>query len=92
MRENKAKLFNFENFWSILSQFQKTLDNQYRKLINRIFEFKTVQFTGLPFRIQKIAEMLTKNRKNWTKAKKFDKFVKKIIFLIKKVRKLSETQ
>ena len=44
---------------------------------NRTFRHKTVQFTGLPFRIQKIAEMLTKNRKNWTKAKNFDKFVKK---------------
>ena len=36
------------------------MEYQYRILKNRTFRHKTVQFTGLPFRIQKIAEMLTK--------------------------------
>ena len=40
------------NFDAIL----KTLENQYRILINGIFELKTVQFTGLPFRNQEFAK------------------------------------
>ena len=42
-------LVNFE-------AIQKTLENQYRILINRISEHKVVEFNGLPFRIQEIAK------------------------------------
>ena len=69
--------------------FEAIAKNQYRILINRTFEFKTVQLTGLPFRIQEIAKKLTKNREIEQKHKNLPK---KNQFSSKKVRKLSETQ
>ena len=54
----------FGQFWGI----SKNIENQNRLQINRVFENKIVQFSGLPFRFQEIAKKLTKNRKNWTKA------------------------
>ena len=57
----------FGQFW----RKSKNIEYQYRILKNRTFSHKTVQFTGLPFRIQKIAEMLTKNRKKLNKSIKF---------------------
>ena len=40
---------------------QKTLENQYRILINRNFEIKSVQFIGIPFRNQEFAEKIDQN-------------------------------
>ena len=39
-----------------IGEILKTLENQYRILINRISEHKVVEFSGLPFRIQEIAK------------------------------------
>ena len=49
---------------------RKTLENQYQIMINRIFELKYVQFTGLPFSNQEFAE---RNKQNF---KKLDKSIK----------------
>ena len=54
---NCSILKNLVNFEAI----QKTLENQYRILINRIFEIKSVQFIGLPFRNQEFAEKIDQN-------------------------------
>ena len=70
MCEHNAKLFNFENLWSILRQI-KNLENQYRTLINRTFKLKTVQFTGLPFRNQEFAGKIDQKLKKLDKSIKF---------------------
>ena len=49
---NCSILKNLVNFDAI----QKTLENHYRILINRILEIKSVHFTGLPFRNQEFAK------------------------------------
>ena len=45
------------NFDAIL----KILENQNRITINRIFELKSVQLTGLPFRNREFAEKIDQN-------------------------------
>ena len=61
---NCLNLKNFVQFDAIL----KTLENQYRKLIHRIFEPKSVQFTGLPFRNQEFAEKIDQNSEKMDKS------------------------
>ena len=58
-------------FGQLWGNSKKKLENYYRIFINRVFEHKSVQFTGLPFRNQEFA-------KNWPKKiqKKLDKSIK----------------
>ena len=64
-------------------------------MINRIFEHKTVLFSGLPFRNQENANKLTKNREKLDRSIKILTNLSKTKFFNKKVQKvcqLSETQ
>ena len=47
--------------------------------MNRIFEHKTVQFSGLPFCIQEVAKIMNKNRENLDKTIKFRQSCQKSI-------------
>ena len=59
---------------------EKALENQYRILINRIFELKSVQFTELPFRNQEFAEKIDKNLKKLDKTIKFGQIFQNYVF------------
>ena len=74
--EHIANLCNFDKIWSILKQFKKTSEIQYRILKNRTFKRQTVYFTGLPFRNQEIENNCPNIEKNGQQYKCFNKFVK----------------
>ena len=69
MIEDYAKLFNFVKCLVNFDEIGKSLENQYRILINRIFMQKTVQFTELLYTHERIArKKLTEIRRKRTKA------------------------